>query len=38
MPGRPYLDELHGVIATGQAAINGFRAGQLDAVFNIDPG
>ena len=38
MPGKPYLDELQGVIATGQAAINGFRAGQLNAVFNIDPG
>jgi peptide/nickel transport system substrate-binding protein len=38
VPGRPYLDELHGVLATGQAAINGFRSGQLNAVFNIDPG
>jgi len=38
MPGKPYLDELQGVLATGQAAINGFRSGQLNAVFNIDPG
>lgn len=34
----PYLDELQGVIAMGNAAINGFRAGQLNAVWNIDPG
>lgn len=34
----PYLDELRGVIAMGNAAINGFRAGQLNAVWNIDPG
>ncbi len=34
----PYLDELQGVITIGNAAINGFRAGQLNAVWNIDPG
>ena len=34
----PYLDELVGVITLGNAAINGFRAGQLNAVWNIDPG
>jgi len=34
----PYLDELRGVIAMGNAAINGFRAGQLNAVWSIDPG
>lgn len=34
----PFLDELRGVITLGNAAINGFRAGQLNAVFNIDPG
>lgn len=34
----PYLDELRGVVAIGNAAINGFRAGQLNAVWNIDPG
>ena len=38
MPGRPYLDGLNGVLAMGQNAINGFRAGQLDAVLNADPG
>ncbi|MEL6207279.1 MAG: ABC transporter substrate-binding protein [Pseudomonadota bacterium] len=36
--GAPHLDELRGVIAMGNAAINGFRAGQLNAVWNIDPG
>lgn len=36
--GAPYLDELRGVIAMGNAAINGFRADQLNAVWNIDPG
>ena len=36
--GGPYLDELVGVITIGNAAINGFRAGQLNAVRNIDPG
>ena len=36
--GAPYLDELRGVIAMGNAAINGFRAGQLNSVWNIDPG
>ena len=34
----PYLDELRGVIAMGNSAINGFRAGQMNAVWNIDPG
>lgn len=38
MEGGPYLDEVRGVIAMGNAAINGFRAGQLNAVWNIDPG
>lgn len=38
MPGRPYLDELVGVLAMGPAAINGFRSGQFDAVLNADPG
>lgn len=38
MPGRPFLDELNGVLAMGQNAINGFRAGQFDAVLNADPG
>ena len=37
--GAPYLDELRGVIwHLGNAAINGFRAGQMNAVWNIDPG
>ena len=36
--GAPHLDELRGVIAMGNAAINGFRSGQLNAVWNIDPG
>jgi len=34
----PYLDEVRGVITAGNAAINGYRAGQLNAVWNIDPG
>ena len=38
MEGKPYLDEVQGVMAQGNAAINGFRAGQMNAVFNIDPG
>lgn len=38
MENGPYLDELRGVIAMGNTAINGFRAGQFNAVFNIDPG
>jgi peptide/nickel transport system substrate-binding protein len=38
MEGKPYLDEVQGVLAYGNAAINGFRAGQLNGVFNIDPG
>ena len=36
--GPAHLDELRGVIAIGNAAINGFRSGQMNAVFNIDPG
>ncbi len=38
MENGPYLDELLGVITLGNAAINGFRSGQLNAVWNIDPG
>ena len=38
MENGPLLDEVQGVIALGNAAINGFRSGQLNAVFNIDPG
>ncbi|MEL6234843.1 MAG: ABC transporter substrate-binding protein [Pseudomonadota bacterium] len=38
MPGRPYLDELVGVLAQGPNAINGFRAGQFDLILNADPG
>ena len=38
MENGPYLDELRGVIAMGNTAINGFRSGQFNAVFNIDPG
>jgi peptide/nickel transport system substrate-binding protein len=34
----PYLDEVRGVITPGNGAINGYRAGQLNAVWNIDPG
>ncbi|MEM1264429.1 MAG: ABC transporter substrate-binding protein [Pseudomonadota bacterium] len=34
----PVLDELPGVIALGNAGINGFRSGRMNAVFNIDPG
>lgn len=37
MEGRPYADEIEGYITASQAAINGFRAGQFNAVFNIDP-
>jgi len=36
--GDAYLDEVRGVLTLGNAAINGYRAGQLNAVFNIDPG
>lgn len=35
--GRPFVDGIEGYIATSQTAINGFRAGQFNAVFNIDP-
>ncbi|WP_417271746.1 ABC transporter substrate-binding protein [Celeribacter halophilus] len=34
----PFLDEVRGVITPGNGAINGFRSGQLNAVWNIDPG
>lgn len=37
LSGRPFLDELEGYVVTSQTAINGFRSGQFDAVFNIDP-
>lgn len=37
MEGRPFADELEGYITASQTAINGFRAGQFNAVFNIDP-
>jgi peptide/nickel transport system substrate-binding protein len=37
MPGRPYVDEIEGYIVTSQGAINGMRAGQFNAVFNVDP-
>lgn len=37
MAGRPFADEIEGYIVTSQAAINGLRAGQFNAVFNIDP-
>ena len=35
--GRPFVNEIEGYIATSQTAINGFRSGQFNAVFNIDP-
>ena len=38
MPGKPYIDELMGVLADGSNAINGFRSGQLDLILNADPG
>lgn len=38
MEGKPYLDEVQGVLTYANAGINGFIAGQLNAVFNIDPG
>ncbi|MBK8084239.1 MAG: hypothetical protein IPK28_10680 [Devosia sp.] len=37
MEGRPFVDEVEGYIVTSQTAINGFRAGQFNAVFNVDP-
>ncbi|RYE10532.1 MAG: hypothetical protein EOP22_04115 [Hyphomicrobiales bacterium] len=37
MAGRPFADEVEGYIVTSQTAINGLRAGQFNAVFNIDP-
>lgn len=35
--GRPFVDEIEGYLVTSQAAINGMRAGQFNAVFNVDP-
>ncbi|MEM7695276.1 MAG: ABC transporter substrate-binding protein [Pseudomonadota bacterium] len=35
---RVYLEGLQGVLAMGPNAINGFRAGQFDAILNADPG
>lgn len=37
MEGRPFVDELEGYITSSQTALNGFRSGQFNAVFNIDP-
>src|SRR5690606_4541708 len=37
LAGRPFVDELEGYVVNGQSAINGFRSGQFNAVFNIDP-
>lgn len=37
LTGRPFLDELEGYVVNSQTAINGFRSGQFNAVFNIDP-
>ncbi|MBA8880987.1 ABC transporter substrate-binding protein [Phyllobacterium myrsinacearum] len=37
LKGRPFLDELEGYIVNSQTAVNGFRSGQFNAVFNIDP-
>lgn len=37
LKGRPFVDELEGYIVNSQTAINGFRSGQFNAVFNIDP-
>lgn len=37
MKGRPFIDELEGYVVNSQTAINGFRSGQFNAVFNIDP-
>jgi peptide/nickel transport system substrate-binding protein len=37
LAGRPFLDEIEGYIVNSQTAINGFRSGQFNAVFNIDP-
>jgi peptide/nickel transport system substrate-binding protein len=38
MPNKPYIEELQGVLAMGQSAINGFQSGQFNAVYNADPG
>lgn len=37
LEGRPFADEVEGYIVNSQSAINGFRSGQFNAVFNIDP-
>jgi peptide/nickel transport system substrate-binding protein len=37
LKGRPFVDELEGYVVNSQTAINGFRSGQFNAVFNIDP-
>lgn len=37
LKGRPFVDELEGHVVNSQTAINGFRSGQFNAVFNIDP-
>jgi peptide/nickel transport system substrate-binding protein len=37
LKGRPFIDELEGYVVNSQSAINGFRSGQFNAVFNIDP-
>ncbi|WP_377848701.1 ABC transporter substrate-binding protein [Bosea sp. UC22_33] len=37
LKGRPFLDEIEGYVVNSQTAINGFRSGQFNAVFNIDP-
>lgn len=37
LKGRPFVDELEGYVVNSQTAINGFRSGQFNVVFNIDP-
>ncbi|WP_299731676.1 ABC transporter substrate-binding protein [Devosia sp.] len=37
LKGRPFIDEVEGYVVNSQTAINGFRSGQFNAVFNIDP-
>lgn len=37
LKGRPYFDEIEGYVVNSQTAVNGFRSGQFNAVFNIDP-
>lgn len=36
--GLPYLDTLEVVAQTMEGAMNGYQAGQFDAVFDVDPG